>query len=209
MTTDTVAFPVSFTPIAVAVEDEDAPIAAVVLSVIDTWMYLEDPRIERDAPPVGAHVHLSWVVNGGVCECGGTIVSTEHGEERSWIISVETAPVRLQRRHYVRVPMSGSAEIIVRGKRHIDAELADISEGGVRCTVPSRTLISLGESVEVRFGLDSGPLKISCLIMRLAAGRSDEELDLGLQFISPSSYDADRIRKQVFTEQVRQRRSQS
>jgi methyl-accepting chemotaxis protein len=86
---------------------------------------------------------------------------------------------QLERRQFERVPALGDVQLRWRNAL-IDAELADVGEGGIRCIVPSAGAPGEGDVLEARIELKDGALTVDAQVMRVIA--ADDDVQLGLQF---------------------------
>ena len=86
---------------------------------------------------------------------------------------------KLERRRYERVPTAGRVVYVHRGQEW-EAELLDLSAGGLRCAVPPAEGPAEDETVEVCVPLMDGPAQFACRVARRAL--TADAVQLGLEF---------------------------
>lgn len=196
------------------------------------------PRYAGDVegPSSGAACALVWATQRGVVELPTRYAGTRTLDRglRVWTLDVAGPAVRLQRRAFVRVPVS--VPVVVRTRRldavpAAEAEAApcgedgaeapvipetlqgrtlDVSEGGLRCLLPVPALPA-DLPVDVAFTLDGDLFDLRAEIVRALPPRADGRGDTGMvetaiRFVAPGQR-GDDLRRVVFAEQVRLRRA--
>jgi methyl-accepting chemotaxis protein len=91
---------------------------------------------------------------------------------------------KLERRQHERVPVVGDVQLIWRGAR-LEAELADIGEGGVRCVVPAAGSPGEGDVLQAEIHLKDGSVTVDAQVMRLISNGEDSQLGLQFRTLSP------------------------
>jgi methyl-accepting chemotaxis protein len=93
---------------------------------------------------------------------------------------------KLERRAHERVPAFGAVELHI-GDRMVEAGLADISPGGLRCRVPGGMALPEGSRVMVRVELHDGYADLPAQVVRFQS--FGDHAQVGLEFVDlpPSS----------------------
>jgi hypothetical protein len=193
-------------------------------------------RGDSDPPAPDTPCLVLWTTDRGLVELPAAYVATEDGGNgiRTWRLRVDGPAIRIERRRFFRVvltmpmhveiPRSASHYIErvrvgvggeapeVAGKVQGDVlalpgHTVDISEGGMRALLPTPALPP-GADVHITFTAVGVNLRMRSLVIRSTPGHGDAEdlCETSLQFTEPGTY-ADVMRKVVYAEQLRQRRS--
>jgi hypothetical protein len=165
---------------------------------------------------VGAELQVSWSCPRGIAVLPTRLVETrvENGLGL-WVLEVVRDGWIEQRRRHVRVPVTGPVSLVGRGDEPVGAvtvHFVDVSEGALRCTVETgETGDVLVEDVEVtaRFRLGEGDFVVPGRILhRRAPSRPGEKAQVVVLFDEPVT-SADALRKEIFAQQLRNRRARS
>lgn len=196
-----------------------------------THVVIAAPRYVGDVerPPDGAACALVWATQRGVIELPTEFVRTELLPQgiRVWHLAVAGQAVRLQRRAFVRVPLS--VPLVVRTFRLdgdpggspagreddsgaepalpevVDGRTSDLSEGGLRCLLPAPPLPS-DLPIEVAFAVEGDEYRLRAAVVRAMPGKPGTGLfETAIRFVD--TFRGDDLRKVVFAEQLRLRRS--
>lgn len=116
-----------------------------------------------------------------------------------------SAAVGEERRRYLRAP-----KVIDIDLRHKDepvrASMVNLSEGGLRCTVPSVREIEPQDVVGARVHLDDAHLEVRGQVSWVNPGKRGT--DIGISFTGLEERDAQRIRSHVFALQLQEQRAE-
>jgi hypothetical protein len=195
-------------------------------------------RGDSEPPAPGTPCLILWTTDRGLVELPTAFAAKEDGGNgvRLWRLRVDGPAIRIERRRFFRVMLTmpmhveiprsashyiervrvgvGGEEPEVAGKVKGDVlalpgHTVDISEGGVRCMLPAPALPP-GADVHIAFSAEGVDLRMRSLVIRSTPGRGEAEdlCETSLQFTEPGTY-ADVMRKVVYAEQLRQRRSAS
>jgi len=156
---------------------------------------------DHDNAPTAAMV-VSWANGTAGIELPTLVVETRDAPYPTWVVEPCGEPVRVQRRQFVRImEADGSIELRLFTKTGaVAAEVVDLSEGGVRCTVPATCQPSVGDRLEGVLNIDGPEIAIHGIVVRLHPGPSAN--DMALQFGGLTEHDADRVRHHIFTRQA-------
>jgi hypothetical protein len=159
----------------------------------------------------GTELTVAWADDrGGVTVLPTRILSGHtEGTLRLWSLVVTGPATAQQRRRFVRVHAAGPVVIRPAGDSGADAvtaNLVDVSEGAIRCTVRAGAadgfLTGHNDVVaEFRFGASDFAVPGKVEFLRPTARPAEVE-ELVVVFDEPVS-EADALRKQVFAQQVR------
>jgi methyl-accepting chemotaxis protein len=94
---------------------------------------------------------------------------------------------QLERRQFERIPALGDVQLRWRD-RLIEAELADIGEGGIRCVVPAPDAPGEGTALEARIQLKDGSLTAEAQVMRVISDGDDVQLGLQFRPLEPDAH---------------------
>ena len=155
-------------------------------------------------PTPGETVLVAWNTVRGYFERKGVVQSSLRTPKPKMTIEPAGEVRRLQRRAHVRVPQLSPVHLVV-GSVRIRASLLDVSESGIRCVVERPCPLGMDTRVEVTLELlDSSTVDVTCVPARMYA-IDDEHLEVGLTFADSDDRTANRVRKHVFAQQVRDR----
>lgn len=193
-------------------------------------------RGDSEPPAPDTPCLVLWTTDRGLVELPAAFVAIEDGGNnvRLWRLRTDGPAIRIERRRYFRVmltmpmhveiPRSAShyiervrvgvggeePEVVGQVKGDVLAlpgHTVDISEGGVRCMLPPPSLPP-GADVHIAFSAEGAVLRMRSLVIRSTPVviEGEEICETSLQFTEPGTY-ADVMRKVVYAEQLRQRRS--
>jgi c-di-GMP-binding flagellar brake protein YcgR len=155
-------------------------------------------------PTAGETVLVAWNTMRGYFERKGIVESSERTPQPRMTVRPLGDVRKLQRRAHVRVPQLAPVDLTFAGKR-LRASLLDVSESGVRCVVDRPSPLGMDSEVEVRLQLlDESEVNLVAVPARMYAV-DDEHLEVGLTFVDIDDRTASRIRRHVFSQQVRDR----
>lgn len=155
-------------------------------------------------PSAGETVLVAWNTVRGYFERKGVVETSLRTPQPRMTIRPAGEVRRLQRRAHVRVPQLSPVHLEV-GPTRIRASLLDVSESGLRCVVQRPTPLGMDTRVEVTLELmDGTTVDVTCVPARMYAV-DDEHLEVGLSFVDSDDRTANRVRKHVFAQQVRDR----
>jgi hypothetical protein len=164
----------------------------------------------------GVALQVSWSSPRGIAVLPTRLLETriERGVAL-WLLEVAGDGWVEQRRRFVRVPVVGPVTLVGRGDEPVEAvtvHLVDVSEGALRCTAaPGEAADALVEEVEVtaRFRLGESDFAVPARILhRRPAAKPPENAELVVLFDEPVAA-ADALRKEIFAQQLRNRRARS
>jgi hypothetical protein len=171
----------------------------------------------------GTEVEVGWTSWRGVTFLRGRLVRTRsEGAVRLWVLAITGESWREQRRDFVRTRAAGPVTLRPLGcEPEADAvagQLVDVSEAALCCTVEGRSASALADGAEVsvcfRFGDGHGGVEgdgdggfelRGRVSDRRPGIRSASLLDLVVTFDDPGRA-ADRLRREIFAEQLRRPR---
>lgn len=155
-------------------------------------------------PAPGETVLVAWNTLRGYFERKGVVEHSLRTPQPQMTVRPLGEVRRLQRRAHVRVPQLTIVDLAVPGGR-LRASLLDVSESGIRCVVNRPTPLGMDTVVAVTLELlDGVTVDVECVAARMYA-IDDDHVEVGLSFINLDERTANRIRKHVFAQQVRDR----
>jgi c-di-GMP-binding flagellar brake protein YcgR len=191
----------------VDVVDEAVMLQSRVESVEGTAVTLAAPTGAYGMPVLptaGETVLIAWNTMRGYFERKGIVESSERTPQPRMTVRPLGDVRKLQRRAHVRVPQLAPVDLTFEGKR-LRASLLDVSESGVRCVIDRPSPLGMDSEVEVRLQLlDESEVSLVAVPARMYA-IDDEHLEVGLTFVDIDDRTASRIRRHVFSQQVRDR----
>jgi hypothetical protein len=164
----------------------------------------------------GSELQVTWSSPRGIAVLPTRIVETRIEQGLAlWVLEVVRDGWIEQRRRFVRVPASGPVTLLGRGEAPVPpvhGYLDDVSEGALRCTVeksPTTEALVLGVLVTARFRLGEGEFDVPGRILhRRASPPPARSTVLVVVFDEPVA-SADALRKEIFAQQLRNRRARS
>jgi hypothetical protein len=186
-------------------------------------------------PDDGAALFLQWITPRGVGLLPGSFAGEETTKRglRQWRVTVTGAPLREERRRFVRVPYATPMQLHVhRDLTALDAHrrrmaartgvltasqalpdiitglTIDLSEGSVRC-VSTAHVLPIHLPVTCHFTVATQAFAFDSVVVRCDAERSRGQTVVrsAINFLEPGKQ-ADTLRKMLFREQLQARRSQ-
>ena len=155
-------------------------------------------------PAPGETIMIAWNTVRGYYERKGVVETSVRTPQPLMTVRPLGEVRRLQRRAHVRVPQLEMVDLVHRNST-IRASLLDVSESGLRCVVPRPSPLGMDTAVEVTLDLlDGTTVDVVCTPARMYAV-DDNHLEVGLTFIGLDDQTANRIRRNVFAQQVRDR----
>ena len=155
-------------------------------------------------PSAGETVHIAWNTVRGYFERKGIVEQSVRTPQPLMTVRPLGDVRKMQRRAHVRVPQLSPVALQL-GARSLQASLLDMSESGLRCVVERPTPLGMDTRVTVTLELlDGTTMELHCVPARMYA-LDDDHLEVGLGFVDIDDRTADRIRKNVFAQQVRDR----
>jgi hypothetical protein len=125
----------------------------------------------------------------------------------SWNLVLDHEPTVLNRRRYVRGGGGEPVEVGELDARHgavfVQGTVLDLSEGGVRCRLPSTALTS-GDETTVHITLPEQELKLKGTVANVT--RLTHGIEVILVFRDPTEREAQMIRKHLFQRERAERR---
>ena len=191
----------------VTLDSRSEPLAAVTSAVTAETVLLAEP-VDRTGrivvPEIGEGGLLVWGGGSNLRQAPIEVLETERRGKPTWLVRLTAPAGRCQRRAFVRANVS--MPVVV---RHPDGEVevtaVDLSEGGMRCNMRPDAVIKAGDSVTAVFN-PGRPLIVPATVARLRRGEGERPTDVGLSFVGLNMFDADQIRRYVFSQLLEQRR---
>jgi hypothetical protein len=195
----------------VAVGD-GAPASSRVEDEAGGELALAAPRLTatQAVPVPGEPLRVSWSTARGLMVLPVVFSRGPEGSPAVWWVQ-PTGPAAVeQRRSFVRAGVHSPAHLdaVVDGQQaNLKVTMVDLSEGGARLIVESdEPPVSFGDPVSVRFGLDDEIVVLPGWARRcVAAGGGRRHSEVAVEFRQPVPV-ADRLRRYVFAQQLRERR---
>jgi c-di-GMP-binding flagellar brake protein YcgR len=160
-------------------------------------------------PLSGDAITVSWDSPTGVYELDTVVEGVRRREIPLWDLR-PTGPGKLrQRRAHVRVPLFRRVEVVRYGVHH-NADLVDLSEGGVQATVVGDVFVGVGDTVTVALPLEESDddliLALNAQVVRVIL-EPDKPRRFSVRFIQVPLRDADALRREVFALEADARQS--
>lgn len=187
---------------------EGDAVASRVEDIRGTAIVLSAPTVAGGRPlrvDAGETVLLEWASERGMHQLLVTVEKATSGPAPSWTLSPCSPPTIRQRREGFRVPLRRTVRLRV-ADRQVEAELLDLSEGGLSCRLPGQPRLRIGQVVGTTVVLDrtDEPLVTNAAVVRvLPRSRGDQEA--ALRFTELTRADVTRLRRFLLAEQVRHR----
>jgi c-di-GMP-binding flagellar brake protein YcgR len=171
-----------------------------------TSMQLAVPNVPGSIVPViakpGDVLTVHWVRDRGAIEVDCRIDEVARNTLASWRIQAVAAPVVRQRRNYVRAEVHMPATVLLQlGEPPLEGWVVDLSEGGVRL-VTVCTELPPGHRALVQLEVGGHEVFVQGEVIRTLPD-PDGYSTIAMKFIDLHHRDADRIRRFVFTAQLR------
>lgn len=188
-------------PVRVILPHHDRGLRAHVHDVTGDEVIMDAPvePVGAEPTPVGGQLWLSWTSEGGLHHLLVELRERLDNPPRWRVIAV--APLeREQRREGDRVPVMGTVSLRVEGVAH-DAQLVDLSAGGLRCLLPPDTPVAEGGACEVGLDVVRPGLGVVGDIVRVREG-FDGKTDIAVQFVGVSAAVVDELQRFVLDVQL-------
>lgn len=143
---------------------------------------------------------VAWPTTSGLSELMGRVSEVTRAR---WRVRPVGTAARVQRRAYTRTSLA-SIVSLAGPTGDLRAVVIDISESGMRCVVRGSPDLVAGESITTTLDLDGDEVDVIASLLRqrhTPPGRTE----LAFRFVDLHWRDGDRIRKFVFSRQVRTR----
>lgn len=105
-------------------------------------------RRDRWRPGAGDRVLLEWTIPQSAVSCRVLVLATSDDTPSRWQVRAEGPPIEVQRRRWLRVHQDRQVVLTVDGRR-IPGRLLDRSEHGMRCAIPTSSLLQIDDVVDV------------------------------------------------------------
>lgn len=188
-------------PVRVILPHHDRGLRAHVHEVAGDEVIMDAPvePAGADPTPVGGQLWLSWTSEGGLHHLLVELRERLDGPPR-WRVTAVAPLERQQRREGERVPVMGTVSLRVEGVAH-DAQLVDLSAGGLRCLLPPDTPVVEGGACEVGLDVVRPGLEVVGDIVRVREG-FDGKTDIAVQFVGVSAAVVDELQRFVLDVQL-------
>ncbi|HEY8339165.1 MAG TPA: PilZ domain-containing protein [Egibacteraceae bacterium] len=206
----TVVEPPPRAPLSVRCGDDGDPLGSFLHGTREGLLVIAAPT-DADGVPlaaeVGQELTVSWAANGGVTRVPAAVIDLAAGDPGTplWLLQVTGPPEVAQRREFFRARADGDLSLAA-GRRELPARLLDLSEGGLRCRVKGPAPASQGETLTAVLSLDGSDIVAETAVVR-ATPSLDGRTELALRFVDLGERSAEVIRRHLFRQQLRQRRS--
>jgi c-di-GMP-binding flagellar brake protein YcgR len=159
----------------------------------------------------GTVAEIEWNTEANHVYVRGTVLAVDLGVPVRCTVRFDAPAKAIQRRSYVRVPLTGAlprVDVTIAGTAE-EGRMVDISEGGMRIRVPEELGVTKGSLVHVSVDLDGTQLELPSKVIRVlpVASRAPggdaeqaEQVEIGVRF-----EENDDIRRWVLAEQLRRR----
>lgn len=154
---------------------------------------------EVEPLPAGGHLWLSWTTERGLHHLEVQL-SERLDDPPRWRVAAVGPPAREQRREGDRVPVMATVSVHAEGRSH-EAQLIDLSVGGLRCLLAPNAGMSEGAACEVTLDVVRAGLRVPAEIVRVREG-FDGKTDVAVRFEQTSTAVTDELRDFVFRVQL-------
>lgn len=158
---------------------------------------------EAEPLPVGGQLWLSWASDRGLHHLKVQL-RERLGDPARWRVLAVGPPEREQRREGYRVPLMGTVRLRM-DETWQEAQLIDLSEGGLRCLLALDAVVEEGATCEIDLEVVREGLRLSGEVVRVREG-VDGRPDVGVRFVGASTAVTDELRRYVFDVQLEHRR---
>jgi methyl-accepting chemotaxis protein len=93
---------------------------------------------------------------------------------------------KLERRRHERIPTVGDVLLHFRGNE-IEARMADVSQGGIRCTIPALGAPVVTDVLDAEITLPDGLLEVIAQVVRVITVDDDAQIGLEFQTLAPTA----------------------
>lgn len=154
---------------------------------------------EVEPLPAGGHLWLSWTTERGLHHLEVQL-SERLDDPPRWRVAAVGPPAREQRREGDRVPVMATVSVHAEGRSH-EAQLIDLSVGGLRCLLAPNAGMAEGAACEVTLDVVRAGLRVPAEIVRVREG-FDGKTDVAVRFEQTSTAVTDELRDFVFRVQL-------
>jgi c-di-GMP-binding flagellar brake protein YcgR len=152
--------------------------------------------VDQAVVAVGEEVTVLWLSGDGARALPAEVATVERGAAPRWHLSVVGPTESVQRRQAVRARVTVPLTVVVNGV-DLDADLLDLSEGGVRAAVdPYGVTPAPGSVLGVTVQLEDGPVGARAEVVRQQTVNA--RWALSLRFLDLPEKEQDRVRRRVF-----------
>ena len=203
----TATWPESGQRIGVRLDTSTSSLIAVVDDVRPPeQLHLREPVTASGGPSpaveIGTPLSLLWTSSAGQHVLPSRLVDLPRARVPLWRLEPQGEVVVVQRREFVRVPDTLEVELH-RGDDCWVGRLADLSESGARCAVPTAGDLHEGDELRLHLRIDDEELHVPAVVLAVtpgAAGRATARLRLDAR-----RHEADLLRRRVLEQQRRAR----
>ena len=155
-------------------------------------------------PPAGDQVLVHWPADRGVGELHGKIAATTRGRLPSWRVRGMGEPVVVQRRRFVRAPVTMPVTLV--GDDGVDVlSTIDLSEGGTALLWPAGSPPpGPDQDLTLVLDLEDATAEVPGRVLRVAETGAGAHR-VAVAFVDVAAPVADRIRRFVFAALTRER----
>lgn len=152
-------------------------------------------------PLTGDVITVAWDAPTGVYELEAVVEGIRRREIPLWELRSTGPAQQRQRRAHVRVPLFRKAEVVRYGEHH-QADLVDLSEGGLSGILGGGAFVAVGDTVTVAVPLEEEEeegriVALNAQVVRIIL-EPDKPRRFAVRFIQVSIRDADALRREVF-----------
>jgi hypothetical protein len=192
---------------------EDGVTTCRLLDASPEGFVLSVTRSTAQLPSRGADLFARWATSPEepYVEQLGRVVDIRPGHPVVLVVELGGTAVRIERRQYVRIPLSGTVVLhfaptaddaldMLGGSANATMALTDLSEGGLFCVGELRCPTQPGKAVNAKFWLEDQAIEVGAYVNRAqldANGRTR----VALTFVDVPSRVADNIRAHLFAVQ--------
>lgn len=168
-------------------------------------------------PRLGERLSVRWRASRGIGTLNGHVVHATVGQLPSWTVAVDGDPVVIQRRRFVRVPVTLPVLAVVPGEVGVAEQrwlltTVDLAEGGMRCLAPDPVEEIDGPSwpaegdVELHFAIAGTRFVVPARIVWSSPAVRGRvyPLSIAFKFVGLPRRWADQLRRFVFSQEARQ-----
>lgn len=160
--------------------------------------------MEEQQPVAGERVLVRWEDQAGPHSLPCSFGSVVPRELPQWRLAPDGVARDEQRRRHVRAVTDGGAKL-VRDQSTLDAELLDVSEGGIRCRLGGvDDVIGVGDLIGCAFNASGKHLELRGKVVQVHLELGKPRV-LAVSFLDLTGHQADELRRHVFAEQSRAR----
>lgn len=176
---------------------EDVQDANLVVSAPST------PTIPILFSDVGEPVVIQWTTHRGICDVTGTVVAVERKPLPLWFVRADKKPTLHQRRQFARLAVTLPIVLVDAEGRQMRVVTVDFSEGGMSCALPAGESVHPGDRLEA-FILVDLLFSTTAVVVRNQTS-ANGVTTASFRFEGLDRRDADRVRRFIFSEQLRRR----